>query len=619
MANQYDAVIVGAGITGSMMAYKLVDAGYNVLVLDAGDYVPNVAPQHPVKQDNIDKLFAAAVKDPGSPWPSSSYAPRPVSPGVSNDNTGFVNWQNNQTAEGNYMVQTGQSAFGSTYERMVGGTTKHWLGTCLRFLPDDFKVVSKYKLNTRADMAGAIDWPISYEELEPYYSQAEWEIGVSGDPAVDEAMGAKHSKPYPMVPIPQSYLDQQLGSRINGKKINGITLNVVSTPQGRNSKQYDNRPACMGNSSCVPVCPINAKYDAQVHIEKAMQLSGKPGKGKLTVSWRSVAYQVTTAADDTINGVKYKTWTPGGSISDEQTATGRIYVVATHAIEAPKLLLNSPWKNGKTVANSSDLVGRNLMDHICLVVWGNFLTSDGKDLQSIYPLRGPLSTSGIEGFRNDPNQRSKTAAFRIEVGNDGWTWPTSAPQSDLIDLVTKQNLWGTALRNQLAKQVQSQIRFALEMETISCDQTKTSTVRLSSLKDAMGIPRPEVNYVLPQYTLDGYVYAMEVAQQLFAAAGIESHTTVDKSGSGALIFTSGGKMITIEYRGAGHLIGTHRMGDQPTNSVVNKQLQAWDHNNLYLVGCGVFPTTATSNPTLTAAALALSAADTIAARLKTVT
>jgi choline dehydrogenase-like flavoprotein len=617
MANQqYDAVIVGAGITGAMMAYKLVDAGYNVLVLDAGDHVPNVAPQHPVKQDNINKLFAAGIKDPSAPWPSSQYAPRPTSPGVSNDHTSIVGWKNNETADGNYMIQTGDSAFGSTYERMVGGTTKHWLGTCLRFLPDDFKVVSKYKLNTRADMAGAIDWPIAYSDIEPYYSQAEWEIGVSGDPAVDEAMGATHSKPYPMVPIPQSYLDQQLGGRVNGKQINGIALNVVSTAQGRNSKQYDNRPACMGNSSCVPICPINAKYDAQVHIEKAQKLSGQPGKGKLTVSWRSVAYQVTTAADDSINGVKYKTWAPGGVISAEQTATGRIYVIATHAIEAPKLLLNSPWKNGKTVANSSDLVGRNLMDHICLVVWGNFLTEDGKDLQNIYPFRGPLSTSGIEGFRNDPNQRSKTAAFRIEVGNDGWTWPTSAPQSDLVDLV-KQNMWGTALRTQLARQVQSQIRFALEMETISCDQTKNSTVRLSNIKDAMGIPRPVVNYVLPQYTLDGYAYAMDVANQLFAAAGIESHTTVDKNGSGALTFTSGGKQITIEYRGAGHLIGTHRMGDQSTNSVVNKELQAWDHNNLYLVGCGVFPTTATSNPTLTAAALALSAADTIAARLKT--
>jgi hypothetical protein len=207
-----------------------------------------------------------------------------------------------------------------------------------------------------------------------------------------------------------------------------------------------------------------------------------------------------------INDVKYNTWTPGEMISDELTATGKIYVAATHAVKIQKLLLNAPWRNEKAVTNSS------------------------------------------KGFHKDLNQHSKTTGFSIEICNDGW---------------------------------------------------------------------PRATYALPQYTLDSYTYAIDVANQLFAVAGIDPQTSVSYSSPGTLTFTtSDGKTFTIEYRDAEHLIGTHRMGDEAKNSVVNKDLQAWDHNNLYLVGCGVFPTTATSNPTLTAAALALRADDTIALRLK---
>ena len=115
---------------------------------------------------------------------------------------------------------------------------------------------------------------------------------------------------------------------------------------------------------------------------------------------------------------------------------------------------------------------------------------------------------------------------------------------------------------------------------------------------------------------------MGVFQQLFQVLGVDAtdyNQEISRviSGSsadypGRLTFTpTGGKEITIEFRGAGHLIGTTRMGSDASNSVVNKDLQAWDHPNLYLVGPGAFPTTATSNPTLTVTALALRAADTI--------
>ncbi len=626
MANNtsYDVVIVGAGIAGAQMAYRFAKKGIKVLVLEAGSYIPNSAQQFPVKQNNIDKFYGAPIKDPSAPWPtpkdpktpwdqSKIYAPRPTSPGVNSNNTGGDKWQS-QGPVGNYLQQTGKYAFGSTYERLGGGTTKHWLGTCLSITQYDFKVVSKYK----TPVPGAIDWPIVYNDLDKYYCQAENEIGVAGDSASENNIGGPRSQPYPMQPIPQSYLDQVLQQRLIGKSIDGNALNIVSTPQGRNSKVFDNRPACMGNSSCVPVCPINAKYDAGVHIDKILR-SPKSAQNPntqettdlnqyVTFSWNSVAYQVTVNADNTISGVKYKTYTNDGKIT-EAVATGKKYVIASHAIETAKLLLNSPWGT-KTVANSSDMVGRHLMDHICLVVWGNLQNPDGTNAP-VYPYRGPMSTSGIESFRNTA-QRSKTAAFRIEVGNDGWSWPYGGPAFNVSQLVT-QGLYGKNLLTELQSAVQSQVRFALELETISGDETMSSQVTLSKDVDALGIPRPSVSYSLPQYTLDGYAYAISVAKQLFASAGVKDQTVVSTDAPGTMSFTPTGSAqpITIEFRGAGHLIGTHRMGSDASNSVVDANLKSWDHNNLYLVGAGAFPSTATSNPTLTISALALRAADTI--------
>jgi choline dehydrogenase-like flavoprotein len=640
----YDVVIVGAGMAGAQMAYRFAKAQRKVLLIEAGDNIPNVGQAFPVKQDNVNKFYGAAIKDPSAPWPAAKapdvswvnskiYAPRPTSPGVNSDNSGVVPWNN---PEGNYMQQTGQYAFGSTYERVAGGTTKHWLGTCLRFIPDDFVVMSKYK----PPVPGAYDWPIGYNDLEQYYTQAEYEIGVSGDPSLDESMGANHSKDYPMLPIPQSYLDGVLSSRLQNQTIANNPLNVMSTPQGRNQKVYDGRPACMGNSSCVPICPINAKYDAGWHIKKiqteTITINGTPTPLSkfVTILIRSVVINLTVDANNNISGVNYKSWEKDGTISNVQTAIGKQYVVAAHAAETAKILLNSPWKNGVSVANSSDMVGRHLMDHICLVIWGNLKSRTiAGAYEAVYPYRGPLSTSGIESFRNDPNQRPKTAAFRIEIGNDGWSWPYGGPQYNLTRLINPQtksgpSVWGNQLVTQLQSVVESQVRFAFEFETISGNETMDSRVTLSSEKDALGIPRPSVSYKLPQYTLDGYNYAIEVSAKLLQILGVddsdykaEMAAMQNASGNsnypGKVTFTptGGSGPITIEFRGAGHLIGTTRMGSDAAVSVVNKDLRSWDHENLYLVGPGAFPSTATSNPTLTVTALALRAADTINALL----
>src|SRR5262249_38517867 len=130
-------------------------------------------------------------------------------------------------------------------------------GTSLRLLPNDFRMHTKY--------AVGVDWPISYAELEPWYGKAESAIGVSGTDSPD--LGAPRSTPYPMPRIPQSYLDEQWKPAAAK-----LGLRITSTPQGRNSVVSDNRPPCCGNNNCIPICPIGAKYDGDVHVAKAEKL-----------------------------------------------------------------------------------------------------------------------------------------------------------------------------------------------------------------------------------------------------------------------------------------------------------------------------------------------------------
>src|SRR6185436_11318311 len=153
-----------------------------------------------------------------------------------------------------YFVQDGPIKFGGTYLRQVGGTTWHWLGTALRFIPDDFRLRSRFGVG--------LDWPVSYDDLEPWYCEAERELGVAGDPKAD--LGVRRSQPYPLPPIPMSYADTKTGAALAG-----TPYVVQPTPQARNSEPYGNRPACCGSASCIPICPVQAKYDATSHVAQA--------------------------------------------------------------------------------------------------------------------------------------------------------------------------------------------------------------------------------------------------------------------------------------------------------------------------------------------------------------
>jgi choline dehydrogenase-like flavoprotein len=261
-------------------------------------------------------------------------------------------------------------------------------------------------------------------------------------------------------------------------------------------------------------------------------------------------------------------------------------VLAAHAVENAKLMLASGLGAG------SGMLGRNLMDHPSIYGWG--LAS-----RPVGPYRGPLSTSGIDDLRGGPF-RARHAALRVDVGNDGWRAPTGAPDSTVTDAVVTRGLSGADLREHLRSTLSRHVRFSLNVEQLPSPANRVSID--PRYVDALGNPRPVINYDIDEYTLAGMAAAKGVYQQVFRRAGIEDCTDPEQGAWFPSVVYQGD---TLHYHGMGHFAGTHVMGDDPALSVVDADQRCWEHRNLFLVGSGSFPTMGTSNPTLTLAALAL--------------
>jgi choline dehydrogenase-like flavoprotein len=405
----------------------------------------------------------------------------------------------------------------------------------------------------------AVDWPITYDDIEPWYLTAEQTIGVAGDS--QQFNGAPRSGDYPMPAIPLTWSDTKFEAAAKT-----IGLEVLATPAARVSAQggFNGRPQCCGNAFCIPMCPIGAKYDATVHLDLATEAGAE-------VRDSCVVYKLDADENGAITTVHYR-----HPDKTDESLTAKIVVVAAHAIETPKLLLMSATDalpNG--LANSSDMVGRHLMDHPTQLSYA--LAND-----PMGPYRAPLSTAGIEQLRDVP-ERSTRAAYRIEIGNDGWSWPGMDPVSWSVNLI-EQGVWGVDLYDQIAKLNVRAVRMAALCEQLP---DPDSRVTLSDQMDDIGLPRPELHYIVDDYAHQGMAAARDTFAQLFDALGTTQLTQVD------------------QFQGAGHVMGTCRMGSDAASSVTDSFGRTWDHPNLWIAGSSLFPTTGTGNPTLTIAALAL--------------
>jgi len=479
----------------------------------------------------------------------------------------------------------------------------------LRMLPEDFKLRTRYGVG--------LDWPLDYSDLKPWYAQAEREIGVSAEVGdqleLQKLLGLEagwfdRDYVYPMHRIPLSFVDQTFGEGVANLDIDydgqRYPVRVTSTPQGRNSTPNARYPGgyepvgavgnpdlgarCQGNSSCVPICPVQAKYNALKTLSVALQT------GRVDVVTQAVASKITLGDDGRIREIVYKAYrSPDSRAYDTYVARGGVFVLAANPVENSRLLLSSGL--------GGPAVGRHLMDHPTMLTWG---MAD----RHLGTFRGPGSSAGIESLRGG-EFRKKRAAFRVEIDNWGWNWATGAPTSTVQSLVYDQGLFGRELRETLFDTVQRQVRLGFLLE-VPPDPNNRITIN-PGISDRLDNPRPIISFNLPDYVKAGFAEAKRTSDVIFARMGIEEHTAYSPEDPGYVTYAGSG----YTYLGAGHYIGGHIMGTDPQTSVVDSTMQVWDHRNLFLVGCGNMVTEGTSNPTLTMTALTLMASERILAAL----
>lgn len=531
---QADVVVVGSGVAGAILASKLAGGGASVLILEAGPRVD--------RGEGIERFQKSRTKTSLSAYLNPPHAQSPDTDRL-----------------GDYYVLSGTTKFEGLYLRAVGGSTWHWGGNASRLHPNDFRMRSQYGVG--------VDWPIAYASMLPYYEQAERELGVAGDP--NTSLVPSPRGPFPMPPIPQTYND-----RMVAKAAAPLGMTLKATPQARNSEMYDDRPPCCGSAMCVPMCPVGAKYDGSVHVAKAEAAGAR-------IIENAVATKIKVGPDRHVTGIHFRR-----SDGSEGLAVGKIFVLAAHAIETPKLLLMSgsdAMPSG--VANSSGMVGRNLMAHIQT----GFV---GLAANPVYSYRGPVETSGFAEWR-DGSFRSEYAAMGSGSSNQGWA-RAIGPQFRAAELINKGGLLGATLRATLREQIIREVAIGGSAEILPDPDNR---VTLDELKDPIGLPRPHIHFGITDYTRRSLDLGQQRHRKIMEALGCTS-------------ILDGGPRVNTSIIG-----GTARMGTDPATSVLDPDLRSHDHPNLFVVGSAAFPTMGISPPTLTIAALSLRAADRVRADL----
>ena len=518
-----EVLIIGSGVAGAMCAYSLAQKGIKVTILEAGPRI---------KRDEIVNGFKQSpYLDLSAGYPNVVWAPRP-------------DWS---LGNDQYIKQNGPEVLAIEYLRVVGGTTWHWGGNAIRLHPADFMMQSLYSVG--------VDWPISYQDLEPYYVQAEYEMGVAGDSSVD--IGSPRSKPYPLPPIPPSYSDKFIT-----KKLNAAGINFVPRPAARNSLPFDNRVQCQGYGTCTPICPTGAQYAAIVHVNKAEALG-------VQVIENARVDRLKTDKSGRISAVHFGR--PDGS---KGVAKGRIVVVAANGIETPRLLLmscNEQCPDG--LANSSGAVGRYHMDHpgiYCRMILP----------RPLYAGRGPESTITSFTFR-DGSFRRKQAAWTLSVDNH-------AHVHDIANEALSDQLVPPDLDKTIKFRVFHEIQIDLHMETLP---NRDNGITLDwSKRDSAGQPSMRLYFSYGDYEKAGFEFSREIF--LKSAKALNA---LDAK-------------ISEPYSHH-HLMGMTRMGNDPEISVVDSDCRSHEQPNLFIASSSIFPTSGTANPTLTIAALSLRLAD----------
>jgi choline dehydrogenase-like flavoprotein len=496
-----DACIIGCGAAGSVLAKELSEAGWKVVVLEAGPWLDT---DEDLRQDEVTMR-------------------------------GKFDWVDRRLQEGNEEMIQGHRRDG----RGVGGGTIHYGAVALRYWPEDFKRQSH-------DGVGR-DWPIDYEELEPYYDRVEQELKLSGPFSMP--WGPKRTK-YPQGPHPMTARDEVIAGGMEK-----LGIGWTNTPLAILVGMHEGRSPCMNYGYCQWGCKSRAKTSMHVsYVPKAVRAGAE-------IRDLSRVTQIEATDDGRITGVVYS------RDNVNRRVEASVYILSAFCIENPRLLLhsaNAAFPDG--LANSSGMVGRGVMAHI----------ADG------FFARFPMP---VHMWSTSPGTLFSQHHYGTKPGRGfagGWSWMTSVLfPAEFGEALVKsgEGLWG----KRLMRLLEEYPCFAVLGEEGECLWDAENRVTLSDERDGFGVPRPKVTFNFGEN---------------------ERRMRDDIHRIGKEILDAGGAEEVLISDGNDHTMGGCVMGDDPRTSVVDRNLRAHDHANLYICDASVFASSAGAQPSQTIMALA---------------
>jgi choline dehydrogenase-like flavoprotein len=534
-SEEVDFVIVGSGAAGGVLAKELSTAGFKVVVLEQGPWIaPSEFSHDEITQGREHQLVNNPQRQP------QTFRKTPD--------------------------EKAEAQMSAIYGRVVGGGTVHFTGNYWRFHEIDFIERSR---RGPVEGTGFADWPLTYADLEPYYTKVEWEVGVSGL-AGASPFDPPRSKPYPVPPLPV-----KSSGVIFERAAWKMGWHPFPSPLAILSQPYRGRAGCVYCGRCAGFgCEVGAKSSTLASVIPVAQQTGR-----CEIRTGSYAFRVRTNRHGRATGVAYF---DGQRRQHFQKA--RAVIVSANGAETPRLLLLS--KSGRFprgLANSSGLVGKYLMVNAHAFVSAVFehplndytSAAVSRTLQDFYELDPKLGFYG--GGALD-------ARFgRPPIGFALGSVPAGGPR------------WGKGYKDWLAESYTRSMTVMCHATSLAVEANGFSLD--PELKDAWGLPALRMTYKDHPDDLKTAKWLQDRALELLAKTDA----------------TKLWPAPVEEQTHAVHLLGTCRMGTDPKASVIDADHRTHDVPNLFLCDGSSFVTSGRGQPTMTIQALAFRAADRIAA------
>jgi choline dehydrogenase-like flavoprotein len=557
-------VIVGSGAGGSVAALELARAGHPVLVLEKGR-----------------SLF------PGLGGPG------PVGTLFSNDEVKQGRFFENQDpileprtrrtqAQARRRIARGFVGDVNDLPTVVGGGTVHWDAKVPRFWRQDFKGRSLLGPIPGANVA---DWPLGYDELEPFYDEVEHRLGVQGDrsrmPSTTLAEAPRRHE-FAMAPNPPMYAGLRLAAAAGE-----LGYHPYPYPMAVNSRPFHDRLACNSCGFCSGFgCPIHARGEAAISF---LHDAIRAGAQLIT---RCFVYRVDLApGGERARGVSYV-----DESGTRRSVRADVVVLAPSAIETARLLLLSAGAHHPDgLGNRSGMVGRNLMFHFFSVGAGVFA-------ERAHAWRGPSTTFTLDDFVGPVTGAAARAAGLpylkggcCEVGGGTLLLEEAAlyAGAGLRGLPLTRSLRDLALRDHIA---------GIQLNAEDMPQSANRVDLDPKVRDFRGFPVPRITHSPHRFELAAAAHFAPLLQQICRTAAPTPETDVIAASLGGSAGGRAGPYATA------HIMGTARMGDDPRTSVTDRHGRLHEVPNVVLADASVFVSSAGFNPTLTIMALALRAA-----------